>query len=211
MDMRSLVLHRFHDWTVMEQNHLSAAEIAGFIDRTLTAEVRIRAVEHLATCERCREEVAACARLAGSVPTKKSVPIVWQAVAGMAAILVLAVALRSTWHRQSFVGSGSTVATERSAPTTGRITTVFPADSVAIARSRLRFVWRRDEGATAYLLTITDANGNPVWFDEVRDTAFALPDTVRLTPSVLYFWHVDAPHTNGSSAQSGATGFRVAP
>ena len=195
----------------MEQNHLSAAEIAGFIDRTLAGEVRIRAVEHLANCERCRDEVAACARLTGSVPAKRSVPIVWQAIAGMAAILVLAVALRSTWRREPPRGDEQTATMERSAPMTSRIRTVFPTGNEQIARSRLRFVWLRDAQATAYQFNIADANANSVWSVTVNDTALALPDSVRLAQSASYIWTVVAPHVDGSVAQSSPIVFRVAP
>ncbi|HVE36443.1 MAG TPA: zf-HC2 domain-containing protein [Gemmatimonadaceae bacterium] len=210
--MRSLVLHRYRDWTVMEQNHLSAAEIAAFIDQTLEGEFRVRAVEHLGTCERCRDEVAACARLAASAPTAVTRPVIWRVVMGLAAVLLVAVVLRPIWLARSPMGRGRNVTAERSAPMTSRITTVFPADSVPIARSQLRFVWKGDAGASAYSLAITDANGKTVYvIDEISDTTFALPDTVRLTPSVVYFWHVDAPHADGSSAGSSSVSFRVAP
>jgi len=196
----------------MEQNHLSAAEMAGFIDHTLDDEVRARAAEHLATCERCRDEVAACARLAASAPAAVTRPVTWRIVLGLAAVLVITVALRSGWRARSPMGRERNVAAERSAPITSRITTVFPADSVPIARSRLRFVWEGDARASAYSLAITDANGKPVYsVDETSDTTFALPDTVRLTPSVVYFWHVDAPHADGSSARSSSVPFRIAP
>jgi len=193
----------------MEQNHLSAAEIAGFIDHTLDGEVRARAAEHLATCDRCREEVAACARLAASAPTAGSRPIVWQTLAGLAAVLVIAVVLPSTWHRQPPMSGEGTAVVERSAPTTGLVTTVFPTDNVEIARSQLRFVWLRDARASVYRVMIDDANGKAVWNDEISDTTFALPDTARLAPSALYFWHVDALHNDGTSARSGAVAFRV--
>jgi hypothetical protein len=212
MDMRSLVLHRYHDWTVMEQNHLSATEIAGFIDRTLDGEVRARAVEHLAACERCRDEVAACVRLAATAPAHHDTSAVWKVVAAVAAVLVLAVTLRSGLRQRALTGGERSATAERAAPMTSRITTVFPTDTVAIARAQLRFVWRRDSRASAYTFAIIDANGKPVVrIDEIGDTTFALPDTVRLVPSALYFWHVDAPHADGSSAVSGEMAFRVAP
>jgi hypothetical protein len=204
-----MVLHRHHDWTVMEQNHLSAAEIAGFIDRTLENDVRALAVEHLATCERCRDEVAACARLAASAPVKRTVPVVWRAVAAMVAVVVLAVALRSTWD-QGLIGARRVTA-ERATSTVSRVRVVFPTDTVPIARSRLRFVWRRDLQATGYSLAVDDASGDVIWSGEINDTTFTLPDSARLAPSGLYYWHVDALHVDGSSAQSGATAFRVAP
>ena len=195
----------------MEQNHLSAAEIAAFIDRSLEGEVRVRAVEHLATCERCRDEVATCARLAASAPATTRIPVALRAAAGIAAALVLAVAVRSSWHGETPVSGARTATVERSAPIIGRITTVFPTDSVTITRSQLRFVWRQDEDANVYRFVVTDANGRVVWRRDITDTAFALPDTVRLTRSALYYWHVDAPHADGSSAQSSGIAFRVAP
>jgi hypothetical protein len=211
MVMRSLVLHRYNDWTVMEQNHLSAAEIASFIDRTLEGEVRARAVEHLSICERCRDEVAACVRLATTVPAEKDTSVVWRTVAVVAAVLVLAVALRSPWRQQATTGGERSVTAERSAPMSNHITTVLPADSVIIARSRLQFVWRRDERATTYALAVDDSSGKPIWTSEISDTTSILPDSVRLSPSGLYFWHVDALHIDGSSAKSSAMAFRITP
>jgi hypothetical protein len=196
----------------MEHNHLSAAEIAGFLDRTLESEMRSHAVAHLAECERCRDELAACARLASTAPPARRTSVLWQAVAGVAAVLLIAVVLRSGRHPDSSVGSERILSAERSAPMTSRITTLFPADTVAIARSKLRFMWKRDAGASAYSVTITDANGKLVYgIDEISDTVFTLPDTVRFTSSTVYFWNVDAPHADGSSAKSGSVPFRVAP
>src|SRR5678815_1506721 len=209
--MRSLAFHRYRDWTVMEQNHLSAAEMAGFIDHTLGDEVRARAAEHLATCERCRDEVAACARLAASAPVKRSMPVVWRAVAGMAAVVMVAVALRSTWNLGSPLVGERNVAAERSSPMTSRVRLVFPTDSVSIARSDLHFVWRRDVRATGYSLTVDDSSGTQIWTREVSDTSFTLPDSARLAPSKTYLWHVDALHVDGSTAQSGPSAFRIAP
>ena len=195
----------------MEHKHLSATEIAGFIDRTLDEEVRVHAIEHLAACERCRDEVAACVRLAATVPPKRRTSFVLRAVAAVAAVLVLAVALRSTWRRPTPVDDRS-VALERSAPMASRVTTVFPSDSMQIARSRLAFTWKRDAGAVTYSLRLIDANGKLVYSnDEIADTTFRLPDTVQLEPSAVYFWHVDAPHKDGSSAQSNSASFRVTP
>ena len=196
----------------MDQNHLSAAEIAGFLDRTLDAEVRAHAVEHLSACERCRDEVAACARLATTIPAAKGSSVRWRAAVAVAAILVLAVGLRSNRSRHIPSGGERNLTGERSATMTTSIATVFPSDSVAIDGSHLRFVWKRDAGASSYRLTITDANGIPVYLiDEISDTSFTLPDTVRLTSSAVYFWHVDAPHADGSSAKSSSDSFRVAP
>jgi len=211
MDMRSLVLHRYHDWTVMEENHLSAAEIAGFIDQTLEGESRARAVEHLATCERCRDELAACARLAASAPATAVRPAAWRFVASFAAVLMIAVVLRSGWRSPSPAVDERNAAAERSAPLVSRIKTVFPEDSVPIRRSRLRFIWNSDRAASSYHLTITDATGIAAWTGDVADTAFALPDSVHLLPSSMYFWRVEAPHADGTSAQSSAVAFSVAP
>jgi len=210
MVMRSLLLYRYHGWTVMEHNHLSAAEVAGFIDRSLGDEVRAQAVEHLATCERCRDEVAACVRLASTVPAPKHTSGAWRTLAAVAAVLVLGVALRSNW-RQPAVRGEREVPSERSASATTRIRTVFPTDTVPIARSQLRFVWRRDAQATTYALAVDDSSGRSVWAGEISDTTFTLPDSARVAPSGLYFWHVDAIHVDGSSAQSDAIAFRIAP
>ena len=46
--------------------HLSVDDVAGLIDGTLAAHERERAERHLATCDECREELAACTRVVAS-------------------------------------------------------------------------------------------------------------------------------------------------
>lgn len=208
--MRSLALHCRDDEYLMEQGHLSAAEIAGFIDQALDADARALAAEHLASCQQCRDELAVCARLAASAPAVRPRRLPWRAVAGTAAVLVLAIVLRSR-SRQPVREPGQAATVERARPAASTVMTVFPSENLEIARARPRFVWRRDEQAAAYRLVVTDANGRPVWNDDVRDTVFTLPDTARLTPSAHYFWRVDALHADGTTSESAEVAFRVAP
>src|SRR5215813_4969378 len=55
----------------MTGEHLSAADLARYIDRTLSDIARHRTERHLSDCAQCREELAACAPIARSLPVRR--------------------------------------------------------------------------------------------------------------------------------------------
>ena len=205
--MRQLVMHRFRPSVVTTSEHLSAADIAAFIDRSLPLAGRARAELHLSGCDRCREELASCARLAGNVPVPRRRRMTWPLMGLAAAALMIAVVLRPTGNR---IDRGST--RERtSVDASVRITPVFPAPDGAVARSDLRFVWRRDDRSSGYRVIITDSAGAPVWREDTADTSSSAPLTLPLHAGARYFWRVETLHMDGSVAQSVETPFRIRP
>ena len=206
--MRQLVLRRAGRALVMPVQHLSATEIAAFIDSTLAPEARAAAEFHLSGCARCREELASCLRLANSAPMRSRRRVSWPLVGSIAAAVLIAAVLRPV--TRSGVPSA---ARERAAglTPTGQLS-ISPSSDATIARRDLQLVWRRDLDAVGYRVVITDSAGAPAWNSaDVTDTSIVPPTTAPLNPGARYFWRVDVLHADGSTAQSATKGFRIAP
>lgn len=205
--MRQLVLRRPSRAYVMPVQHLSAVEIAGFIDSTLSAAARAAAELHLSGCARCREELASCMRLASTAPARRAFRVSWPVLGSIAAAILVFVVLRPARHQPSLEP-----ARERSTVIGAESLAIAPVADRAIARRDLRLVWRRDPAAVSYRVVVTDSAGAPAWrSDDLTDTSIAPPSSVALVPRARYFWRVDALHGDGSSAQSATSGFRITP
>lgn len=206
--MRQLVLRRAGRALVMPVQHLSATEIAAFIDSTLAPDARAAAEFHLSGCARCREELASCLRLARSAPMRSRRRVSWPLVGSIAAAVLIVAVLRPGSR------SGVPRAAHERAPglaPTGQLA-ISPSGSSTIPRGDLRLVWRRDLEAVGYRVVITDSAGAPTWTSvDVADTSVVPPTTAPLNPGARYFWRVDVLHADGSTAQSATTGFRIAP
>jgi hypothetical protein len=72
----------------------------------------------------------------------------------------------------------------------------------------LRFVWGAVPGVATYRLTVSGADGAPVWSGSLPDTALALPDSVTLLVDQRYFWVVDALLDDGATRSTGLHEFR---
>lgn len=206
--MRQLVLRRAGRALVMPVQHLSATEIAAFIDSTLAPDARAAAEFHLSGCARCREELASCLRLASSAPMRSRRHVSWPLVGSIAAAILIVAVLRPVTRRE-----GPSAVRER-APgltPTGQLSIAPPGNSTIVRRD-LRLVWRRDVDAVGYRVVITDSAGAPAWTsNDVTDTSVVPPTTAPLNPGARYFWRVDVLHADGSTAQSATAGFRIAP
>ena len=206
--MRQLVLRRAGRALVMPVQHLSATEIAAFIDSTLSPEARAAAEFHLSDCPRCREELASCLRLAHSAPSRSRWRVSWPLVGSIAAAFLIVAVLRPVTR------TGVPSAAHERAPAlapTGALSISPPGDAT-IARRDLRLVWRRDLEAIGYRVVVTDSAGAPAWNSaDVTDTSIVPPTSAPLNPGARYFWRVDVLHADGSTAQSATTGFRIAP
>src|ERR1044071_8492463 len=78
-----------------ETVHLEEADVAAYLDRTLSVADRARVEAHLADCERCREEVTQVARLLHDSVVRRR----WYSAAGLAA--AAAALLLLVWPRGS--------------------------------------------------------------------------------------------------------------
>lgn len=191
----------------MPVQHLSAAEIAGFIDSTLSPDARTAAELHLSGCAQCREELASCLRLAATAPSRSSSRVTWPLLGTIAAAILIMVVIRPGQHRIE-----PDPARERATVAGANSLAVAPADGQSIERRSLEFVWRRDAAALSYHVVVTDSAGAPAWrSDDLADTAVVPSSAARLTPGARYYWRVDALHADGSTAQSTTIGFRIRP
>jgi hypothetical protein len=192
---------------VSDAIHLSVEELASMIDGTLPERDRDRAELHLAECDACCEELAACTRVvatSGAVPVRR---FPWRNLLALAAGILLVV-----WIHRPQERSRATDVSERASSLGGtRIVTVSPAADASIAASALRFAWHPMEGSVGYGVVVKDASGARVWSGDAVDTVLALPDSVRLQPKVSFVWRVDGQRADGSTAASTESAFRIAP
>lgn len=190
---------------IADHPHLSAGDVAAFLDRRLTTDERHGIEEHLAHCGQCRAELAAVRRLvkSGPVPERRLMRT------GLAAAAVIAF-LALTLGR---LGSGTTEDRVRTTPaaTTGAsalIKGLQPADGDTVSLARTALVWGSIGGEPAYRVTITDATGKLVWTNSTTDTSQTLPPTL-LSSRTTYFWYVDALRADGRAASTGVRRFIV--
>jgi len=184
--------------------HLSAVEIAGFIDSTLAPDARAAAELHFSNCAICRGELASCLRLAGTLPARPPRRISLS-LAAAAAGIVLAAALLP------FARRGSQPAPVERGSAAVHAETMTPANGSVIPRSGIRLAWQRDSAAVSYHVVVTDSVGTPVWSADLSDTSVVPPLTLPLAQGARGFWRVDVLHGDGSSAQSRTAAFTIAP
>ena len=163
--------------------------LADFVEGRLAAEARAPVIAHLLTCARCRRVVKAAHPLPAE-PMAAHTPAYrwrrWSVPLGLAAAAVLVLLLVPRGGDDSTPGLREPTVTSTIAPTP-----IAPAPGASVARVD-RLVWSSVPGAERYRLRLYDREGTVLWTVETADTSVALPDSVRLTPRVLYFWRVEA-------------------
>lgn len=90
------------------------------------------------------------------------------------------------------------------------ITLVAPVGVVAPPRAT-HFAWRPIARAERYQLVVVDTTGTELYAIETRDTALALPDSVRLAPGRTYLWWVQATLADHSTVTAVTQRLVVAP
>ena len=215
----------------MPSEHLSASEIAGYLDGDLPAGDRRTAEAHLDACTSCRAELAAVGRLAhewdaapaaaaraaAADPQRPRPHRRWPRAAtlgvlaaGLAGVLVARRAPDPAGQPSSegvaAVERGTSQPTPAPAPS-GEIEVVAPTDTIAAASAR--FTWRPAR-ADVYRLTLSADDGAPLWTGETTDTTLALPADVPLRAGARYFWHVDGI-ADGIAVSTGARLLHVRP
>jgi putative zinc finger protein len=184
-----------------DDTHLTAEDVAAFLDRRMTAAERAGAEAHLAGCQLCREELRAVHGLLRSRPGVRPAVFIPAGLAAAAAIAFVAVTLVR--------GDPDAADRVRTAPAAeaARIAVRVPADGDTIAPGRPVLVWSSIAGEPTYRLTLTDASGQPLWTSTTSDTSVALPPQVVLQSRQTYFWYVDALRADGRAASTGVRRF----
>ena len=189
--------------TTDNTTHLTAEDVAAFLDRHITAAERAAVEAHLAECRLCRDEVTSVRRLMRTGPTVRRV-LIPAGLAAAAAVAFIALTL----------GRGPEPTADRvRSPTTleanGSIVTRLPADGDTISLVKPAMVWSAIAGEPTYRFTLTDASGQPLWTSTTTDTSVTLPSQVILQPQQTYFWYVDAQRANGRAASTGVRRFKT--
>ena len=190
---------------LMTESHLSAEDVAAYIDRRLSPGDRRSADAHLVSCADCRAELADAAQLVAGAPavrTGTSRRMVTIATLAAAAVVVLAVSLSLPGRNPS---PSSTQRAESDAEPNA-VRALEPAAGATVSSPTQAFVWHR-EGDARYQLRIVDSSGAPAWRTTTNDTSARLPTTVHLRPRSGYFWYVDALRSDGVSMSSGPRPF----
>ena len=187
------------------QRHLTAEDVAGFLDRRLTTLERVDIEEHLAGCGRCRGEVAAVRRLVTDKPARRALalPLTFAAAAAIAFLLFSVV-------RPDPESAAERVRTPAVVPGDApeRITVLRPADGDTVQAARAALEWASLGGDPTYRITVTDATGQPVWSRTTTDTSLMVSPAI-LEPRRTYFWYVDALRADGRAASTGVRRFTV--
>lgn len=167
--------------------------LAALAEGRLTAEDRADALEHVASCARCRGLVASVARALSDPRVAREVRAIearprrlaggWAAGITAAAAAAILLMVMPAQEREP--------ATHRSPPITAARApeAVSPSGSVADASS-LR--WTPVAGADRYRVALFDAEGGVLFQTEVDGTETTLPDSVRADPGTSYWWQVEA-------------------
>jgi len=184
--------------------HLTAGDLAGYLDRVLPPPERQRVESHLAECDECRAELVQVARVVrGRRQRRWMIALPAAAAAGVALLLLVRPVATPPGEPVTRGGGDEPGATV--------VAVAAPVEDAVVPRGGTTFVWRPLREEASYRVTVTDATGGVVWTGSTSDTALALPPTVSLAGGRSYFWYVDALLPDGRSATSGVRSFRTAP
>jgi anti-sigma factor RsiW len=186
--------------------HLSDADVAAYVDRTLPAGARARVERHLVECDACREEVTACARLVTAAPSRIPTRSRWVVMVPVAAAVLAAVLLRRPDGNDRLAPALERGATANAS----RIVQIAPAPGALVDANAMRLVWRPVERSAGYHVVVKDAAGAALWRADVTDTSVALPRGIALRAGESYVWRVDGQRTDGTSVTSPEIVFRIA-
>jgi len=210
----------------VDNGHLTASELAAYVDHALDADARRAADEHLDQCSECRHEAMAIMNVAESyaaanvlgASTRTAVPAAarsragWRRVAIGSGILAAGLLLSVVARRPNRPAEQSSAVRAPQASLgqgENMVSAAAPSDGATIPARGAAFTWHRTTTDT-YRVTVLTQTGEPVWSQETPDTSVALPAAVVLQPGRTYFWRVDAI-ADGIAATSGPQRFLVAP
>lgn len=168
--------------------HLTAQELAAFLDRQLPNDDRRRVASHLHCCTQCRLDLSRASAALGRYRSRRR-RVAW--IGAVAAAAVVAGLLLVPGSISGPRDDGSRV---RGGGPEGTVLfeTTSPGDGDVVGTAGLVFTWRSAALEARYELTITDLRGDPVWTAPSSDTLLALSPDVVLTPGETYYWYVDA-------------------
>ena len=189
--------------TMTSGEHLSAADLARYIDRTLSDVARHRTERHLSDCAQCREELAACAPIAWSLPEKRQTRLLVSGL-GIAAAAAIAISFAAR-PKTPVIDATQERGIGAAAPA---FVIVTPPPGSTVAGNNIRFTWRADSGAAGYTVIVTTADGSLAWTGQASDTSTVPPASTKFVDGE-YYWRVEATRGDGRTARSPTNSFRV--
>jgi hypothetical protein len=182
--------------------HLSAEQVAAFVDKGLTPDERAQVEAHLAQCDPCRSEVVEVARLLHARARRRWLLLL--PVAAAAGLLLVMHPFAPSSGRRPIERGGT--------PTSvGAVSTIAPSPDAVLPSPRPTFIWHHAASAASYHLTVTDEVGDVVWTGLTADTTIIIPARIRLEPERAYAWYVDVLLPDGSSNAGAVQRFRIGP
>ena len=179
--------------------HLTTDDVAAYVDGRLAAAERAAVDGHLSQCAECRLEVVDVTRLVRIAPRRRRWTVL-APLAAAAAVLILFVAPPRTHD------TAPPLLREPAVTTTVAPTLKIPRGGVALLRA---MTWSSVPHADEYRVTLFDRDGSVAWRTQLADTTVLLPDTVRITRGVPYYWKVDARVEMGRWVGSDLTSFTL--
>lgn len=179
--------------------HMNELQIAAYLDRGLSIPDRDRLEEHLATCSECRANVLEAQALVARVRRPR------KTFYGIGLIAVAAAMLLMIRPISKSPDTNTTSPLTRDIPTTGQILGYAPTGEVPVRA--VRFAWAPVAGVMTYRLTVSAADGTPVWSTSINDTLAILPESIPLRSDNRYYWVVDALLSDGSPRTTGLREF----
>jgi hypothetical protein len=188
--------------------HLSAEDLAAYLDGTLAPDVRREAEAHLADCAGCRSEMLETRRiLARSSRTRPSTRVL---VPLAAAAIVTTIFLLPSDQPDPGPQLRSDAPTGVAATATLADIPVRPVEFAdGIDGSRITLAWDSIGPRLDYRITLTDQSGATMWTGTSTAPRVTLPPDVALGEDSIFFWFVDATLTTGEAATSGIQEFRT--
>lgn len=190
--------------------HLEVGILAAYLDGRLSVE-EIRSVRrHIEACDECRADVVEAGGAIQQISVRRRRRLLIPAVAAAVVAGLL------------FVGGPLVLSSDRAPVLRGPdqsgvasadqiIATISPEAGAVVPFGELTLTWSSTASEAMYVITVTDAGGDPLWTAETRDTLALLPTTVVLLPGSTYLWYVDALLPDGQSATTGVQRFQTAP
>ena len=177
--------------------HLTAMEVAAYVDNGLVADARARVRSHLAECDECRGEVIAVARLARTGRRR------WMALVPLAAAAALVLYI-APWQGPS--DSTAPVLREPGVTTIVAPTPIAPRGAVT---SLPALTWSSVPLADRYEVTLFDEDGSVLWETQTADTTAVVASTVRIVVGIPHYWKVAARTEQGRWVASDLTSFTL--
>lgn len=177
--------------------HLSELEIASYLDRGLSNTERGRLEDHLVDCSECRHSVAESQHLIAKLRRPQRLAT-FAGLGGLLAVAAAALFVVAPELKRRDLGVERV---SRDAIESTALAAYEPAGNTV--KFPIRFIWGAALGAVSYRITLSSAEGTPVWSANVTDTTATLPDGVTLQRDTSYFWFADAILNDGSTRSTG--------